>query len=234
MQWDDIIRLNPIYLNLGGGRCTHPSRWYRNYVSIDQRPRSDWSIQHDLTTPIPLPDQTVDRILTEDFLEHLELGEIERLLCECYRILKPGGFMRIGVPDYRNPKDRHCLAAGKDPLMTQHKTLTHYELMKETMANSPFEEVEFYQYWLGDQYVWNPVDYSLGMIRRSPENFYRVYMKSFWPIVIHYKDLLTAFIKPELNIRFDNSAGISYGHPLFATAIVADLRKNPTRSTAIE
>ena len=225
MQWDDIIRLHPIYFNLGGGRCSHPSRWYRNYVSIDQKPRSEWSIQHDLTTPFPLPDHTVDRILTEDFLEHLELGQIESLLKECYRILKPGCFMRIGVPDYRNPKDRICLEAGKDPLMTQHKTLTHYDLMQEVVANSPFEEYEFYQYWLGDQYIWKPVDYSLGIIRRSPENFYRVYMKSFWPIVHYSKDLLTTFFKPGLKKRNENSAGITYGHPLFTTELVVDLRK---------
>ena len=49
--------------------------------------------------PIPLPDNSVDIIFHEDFIEHLNQKEQYLLLAECYRILKKGGVHRINTPD---------------------------------------------------------------------------------------------------------------------------------------
>lgn len=56
-------------------------------------------IEHDLTKGIPQPDNSVDLIFTEHFLEHIEREEAVVLLRDCRRALKPGGVMRIVVPD---------------------------------------------------------------------------------------------------------------------------------------
>ena len=50
----------------------------------------------------PFPDQSVDFIFCEQFLEHLTQNEGLLFLNEAYRILKPGGKIRISTPDLEN------------------------------------------------------------------------------------------------------------------------------------
>ena len=171
MEWKDVLAMRPIYLNLGGGTHCHPRAGYEHYISVDlEPPATGWAVRHDLRQPIPLPDGSVARIHAEDFIEHITVANTQALLAECYRLLEPGGRMRIGVPDYRNPKDRHCLALGRDPRDPKHVTMTHYLLMKDIVAATQFRRSTFYHYWNGDQFVQEPIDYSLGMIQRTPDN----------------------------------------------------------------
>jgi predicted SAM-dependent methyltransferase len=44
-------------------------------------------------------DESVDFIFSQHFLEHLTRSQALALLSDCYRKLKPGGVMRIVVPD---------------------------------------------------------------------------------------------------------------------------------------
>jgi len=53
----------------------------------------------DLTKPLPYKDGTVDLVFHEHFIEHLKKEDGYAFLKECYRLLKPGGVMRVGWPD---------------------------------------------------------------------------------------------------------------------------------------
>jgi predicted SAM-dependent methyltransferase len=171
LEWSEVRAKDPIYLNLGGAEFHHPLPGYEGYISVDLNPPpGEWTVKHDLTKPIPLPNGSVTRIHTEDFLEHITAEQIKALLAECYRLLAPGGMMRIGVPDYNNPKDRPYLQRGSDKRYPGHVTLTNYELIKDIIDSSPFSRFEFYHYWNGGAYVDRQMDYSLGMIQRTPEN----------------------------------------------------------------
>lgn len=172
MKWQDVLGKNPIYLNLGGGNNCHPQVNYKNYISVDIRPAHiDWSIIHDLRKPITLPDNSVTRIHTEDFLEHLKVDDIKALLKESFRILKHGGTMRIGVPDYNNPKDYPYLIKRNDARCPNHITLTNYKLIKNIIEESPFAyNHKFYHYWDKGKFVYKKIDYSLGYIKRTPDN----------------------------------------------------------------
>lgn len=55
--------------------------------------------KHDLRLPLPFATDSADFVFHEHFLEHLTLDEGLRLLAECYRVLKPGGVMRVVTPD---------------------------------------------------------------------------------------------------------------------------------------
>jgi glycosyltransferase involved in cell wall biosynthesis/predicted SAM-dependent methyltransferase/intein/homing endonuclease len=55
--------------------------------------------QLDVRSGLPYPDDSVDIILASHFLEHLTREEGEKFLRECFRVLKPGGVIRLAVPD---------------------------------------------------------------------------------------------------------------------------------------
>ena len=60
-------------------------------------------IVHDLTKfPYPFKDQSVDAIFSSHFVEHLDGIERMKFFDECYRILKPGGVMRLMHPYYKS------------------------------------------------------------------------------------------------------------------------------------
>jgi predicted SAM-dependent methyltransferase len=54
---------------------------------------------HNLRKRLPYSDSSIDYAYTSHFLEHLTLEEAQRLMKEVFRVLKPGGIIRIVVPD---------------------------------------------------------------------------------------------------------------------------------------
>jgi SAM-dependent methyltransferase len=82
------------YVNLGCGRRYHP-----DWINIDIVPSGPGVIQHDLRQGIPLPDNSCDVVYSAAVLEHMRREDALTFLRECYRVLKPGGIVRVGVPD---------------------------------------------------------------------------------------------------------------------------------------
>jgi predicted SAM-dependent methyltransferase len=61
-----------------------------------------WNVRplvHDLTKPLPFQTGTISAIYGSHVLEHLYQTDAKRLLVECERVLKPGGVIRLVVPD---------------------------------------------------------------------------------------------------------------------------------------
>jgi len=56
---------------------------------------------------IPLPDNSVDVIFHEDFIEHLNQRDQIRFLAETFRVLKNGGIHRINTPNLIESMKRH-------------------------------------------------------------------------------------------------------------------------------
>ncbi len=53
----------------------------------------------DVTIQFPIEDQTFDYVFSEHMIEHISWCDGAFMLRECYRILKPGGTIRIATPD---------------------------------------------------------------------------------------------------------------------------------------
>ena len=81
----------PHILNLGGG-----SVLFERWLTADVDPRSD--VYVDVTRPLPLPDTSVDVVYSEEVIEHVSRECGRAMLCECLRILKPGGVLRLTTP----------------------------------------------------------------------------------------------------------------------------------------
>jgi predicted SAM-dependent methyltransferase len=82
------------YLNLGCGANIVP-----DFISLDYCWVPGIDICWDATKGIPLPDKSLDGIFTEHCLEHVSFTQCGLMLKEFRRLLKPGGCVRIVVPD---------------------------------------------------------------------------------------------------------------------------------------
>ena len=82
------------YLNLGCGRRYHP-----DWINIDVTPKGPDVIRYDLSLGIPLSDLSVDVVYHSAVLEHMRREDATAFMAECYRVLKFGGIVRVGVPD---------------------------------------------------------------------------------------------------------------------------------------
>jgi predicted SAM-dependent methyltransferase len=81
-------------LNLGS---RNDQRKIPGYTTIDL---AVCDIAHDLrVVPYPFADGSIDEILVSHVLEHMLRADGYAILKECYRILRPGGAIHLGVPD---------------------------------------------------------------------------------------------------------------------------------------
>lgn len=204
MKWEEFKNRSPRYLNLGGGGNNHNEERYKNYVSVQipegvyqhksvgqtangiglvdfERPTlgraESYTIYHDIQDPFPIEGEVVDRILSEDCIEHIEEKFYEGIFSETYRILKPGGIFRLSAPDYMHPQNKFCLSRGFDPRDLMHVTLTTYNLLKKYADSFPFKNVTWQHYWKDDEFIYNEIDYSMGYIKRTPDNDWRSKLK---------------------------------------------------------
>ncbi len=84
----------PKLLNLGCGRQAHPE-----WVNIDLEATSPEVIEHDVTKGIPFEEDSFEAVYHSHILEHLKPKDGNALLSECFRVLRPGGVLRVVVPD---------------------------------------------------------------------------------------------------------------------------------------
>ena len=82
------------YLDLGCGPNTDP-----DFCNLDYNWRPDIDVCWDVTKRLPFPDRHISGIFTEHMIEHVPFDAALNLLKECRRILRPGGVLRIVVPD---------------------------------------------------------------------------------------------------------------------------------------
>lgn len=69
------------------------------WLNTDYDPASDEVYRMDATRPFPLPANSFDYVFSEHMIEHIPFPSGVVMLNECFRILKPGGRIRISTPD---------------------------------------------------------------------------------------------------------------------------------------
>jgi predicted SAM-dependent methyltransferase len=87
----------PSYLNVGCGHKHH-----RDWTNIDMSSDSPFVLEHDLLRGIPFPENTFDAVYHSQVLEHFEREKAPAFIGDCFRVLKPGGILRLVVPDLEN------------------------------------------------------------------------------------------------------------------------------------
>ena len=84
-----------IFIELGSG----DRKGNNNWLTIDITKKCD--IFWDLRNGIPFPNNSVNKIYSSHFFEHLTYQEGQKMLDECLRVLKPEGIFSICVPNAR-------------------------------------------------------------------------------------------------------------------------------------
>lgn len=86
-------------INLACGDVyVHDNRW----TNLDYSPRRPTVKCVDLLRRLPFADNTADLVYSSHFLEHIPRNRVKPFLIDCWRILKPGGILRLVVPDLEN------------------------------------------------------------------------------------------------------------------------------------
>ena len=88
-----LARGSSVRIHLGSGDVL--KQGWINVDLVGHRTELVWNLRQKL----PFGAGTVDAIFHEHLLEHVAVQDGFRLLCDSHRVLKPGGVLRIGVPD---------------------------------------------------------------------------------------------------------------------------------------
>jgi predicted SAM-dependent methyltransferase len=111
-----------------------------------------WNLKHG----IPFADGTVDAVFHEHLLEHLDLRDGFDLCRECHRALKPGGVLRVAVPNagiclrsYAGTDDPDWARSQPTPMLAVqalfyehgHRAMYDEQLLVEVLTAAGFDEV---------------------------------------------------------------------------------------------
>lgn len=117
-------------------------------IGIDLLPLDGVDIVHNLNSiPWPLQSNTFDRIIFSHSISHL--NDLPLTLIECYRLLKPGGFIEIVAPHYSsdnfNTDPTHKLHIGSRSMLyfTKNDALGYRYLPEDKLFDLIFSCVSF-------------------------------------------------------------------------------------------
>lgn len=149
----------------------------------------DKHISHDVTKPYPLPDNCIASYESECVFEMIGEENIPFVLDEIYRILKPGGWLRIVLPDYYSPylKERsmrdeqgnvvydagetYAIKYGKEGLIGGTIWYSNYDSLNRKIKDSKFSIVDWSCYHTADGSLKRKeIDITKGFIRRVNNN----------------------------------------------------------------
>lgn len=88
-----------ININLGCGPVFVDSP---EWINLDYSPSAPTVRKANLLGRLPLEDATASVVYSSHFFEHVPRPIVPGLLGECFRILKPGGYVRFVLPDMEN------------------------------------------------------------------------------------------------------------------------------------
>lgn len=80
-------------INLGSGM-----RKLEGYVNIDNREECDPDMLLDIEQGLPIPGDSCEEVLCNDFIEHIHQDKIIFVMSEIHRVLKSGGIFDFFIP----------------------------------------------------------------------------------------------------------------------------------------
>ncbi len=89
--------MKPVLVNIGCGPILHHA-----WLNLDVEPQDSRVTRLDVRRGIPLADGTADACFSSHVIEHLSPDAASSFLQEQFRVLRPGGVIRVVAPDLEN------------------------------------------------------------------------------------------------------------------------------------
>ncbi len=118
-------------------------------------------VHHNAAHGLPFADNAADFIYSSHFLEHLFKDEARRVLRESLRALKPGGTIRVCVPDLahaialfaagekRAMLENYFFVEDRASMLARHKYMYDFELLAAELQEAGFGEIQRCAYRAG-------------------------------------------------------------------------------------
>ncbi len=146
---------SPLRLHLGSADNRIDGWINIDLVRIGRRLDLYW----DLRRRLPFRDDSIDSVFAEHLLEHLPYESGVQLFRECHRLIRPGGIVRIGVPDLdryvasylghddiiervRPGRPTRALALGEPFFLHGHRCMYDLETITLALSQAGFTHVE--------------------------------------------------------------------------------------------
>jgi predicted SAM-dependent methyltransferase len=130
VQVERYVKQHPVRkLHLGCGSLMLPG-----WLNTDAFPRHPSVTFLDATSRYPLPGDTFDFVYSEHMIEHIPFASAQVMASEAYRVLRPGGIMRVATPDLER-----ILALGSqdlDGLRRRYMTETVARIMPNAISQN--------------------------------------------------------------------------------------------------
>ncbi len=117
-------------------------------------------VHNDVRYGIPLPDTSADYVFSSHMLEHLTKDEALRVMKEARRVMKPGAFLRVCVPDlehvvalYQSGRREEALDLLYTPGSSsfhQHHYMYDFQLLWGLLEEAGFTTIERHDYREGN------------------------------------------------------------------------------------
>ncbi len=202
------------YLNVGCG-----SKYHKDWVNVDMVSYSKDVIKTNLLKGIPFPDNHFDIVYHSQILEHFPKEKAPDFIAECYRVLKPGGIIRVVVPDLENIVDEYKKYLKENLENPYEVSIANYdwillEMYDQTVRNySGGQMAEFLKQpnLVNEKYIIDRIGYVGRNIRnnylnRNNSNVTMNIKKSLSSIAMFKKAIRYVFSKIILKLRLQSEA----------------------------
>jgi SAM-dependent methyltransferase len=136
-----------VYVNLGCGVNTS-----KEFINVDARGFPHTHYIHDVQDLSMFKNESVDLLYASHLLEHVPRSEVRKTLSEWYRVLKDGGILRFGVPNFDNLIEIYQVSGkdvdsivnqlmGGDGVYDDHHTIWNIAYAKKNLERVGFSEV---------------------------------------------------------------------------------------------
>ena len=186
LRWEVQRRVSPAPPAAHRGRFSEPPYalhigpgplWAKpdpTWLTVDVDPlRADIVVNFNRFEEFPLATATVDAIYASHVFEHISVYRCPRVLTECYRILAPGGTIRIIVPDVATSIAHYVAKNERFPLFERRRLraadaygedYTLFECMKEDFLSRSSQR-ELLGEQLAHQNAWDFDSLQAALVR---------------------------------------------------------------------